>query len=314
MKLGLDKSDEGRGYARLRVNRGHLLTRSAGTITIVAKGRVDWIGWVELKMEPVNELATQHTAQVLKDINADVQVVVEAESRISLRDFSSIMLQSVGGTPFEHVMLIDGNDDRGIDVGILTRGDYPIISMKSHVDDAEAGAKEPIFSRDCAEYVIQTKKGGRLVVLANHFKSKGYGSQKANDARRKRQAKRVADIYKSLRAAGEQAIVVLGDLNDTPDSAPLAPLVKDTDLADITTHAKFKSDGRPGTFGNGTKAGKIDYILLSPQLFGLVQGGAIFRKGAWGGKNGDMWPHYPTMTSAVQAASDHAALYAKIDF
>ena len=33
VKLGLDKSDEGRGYARLRVNRGHLLTRSAGTIT-----------------------------------------------------------------------------------------------------------------------------------------------------------------------------------------------------------------------------------------------------------------------------------------
>ncbi len=129
-----------------------------------------------------------------------------------------------------------------------------------------------------------------------------------------RQAKRVADIYKSLRVAGEQAIVVLGDLNDTPDSAPLAPLVNDTDLADITTHAKLKSDGRPGTFGNGTKAGKIDYILLSPQLFGLVQSGAIFRKGAWGGKNGDMWPHYPTMTTAVQAASDHSALYAKIDF
>src|SRR4051812_31648 len=48
VKLGLDKSDEGRAYARLRVNRGHLLTRSVGTITIVAKGRVDWIGWVEL--------------------------------------------------------------------------------------------------------------------------------------------------------------------------------------------------------------------------------------------------------------------------
>jgi hypothetical protein len=84
VKLGLDKSDEGRGCARLRVNRGHLLTRSAGEVTIVAAGRVDWIGWVELKMEPVNELATQHTAQVLKDIDADVQVVVEAESRISL--------------------------------------------------------------------------------------------------------------------------------------------------------------------------------------------------------------------------------------
>jgi endonuclease/exonuclease/phosphatase family metal-dependent hydrolase len=57
-------------------------------------------------------------------------------------------------------------------------------------------------------------------------------------------------------------VIVLGDLNDTPDSAPLAPLLAQTDLRDITTHPSFTSDGRPGTFGNGTKSQKIDYVLL----------------------------------------------------
>jgi endonuclease/exonuclease/phosphatase family metal-dependent hydrolase len=105
---------------------------------------------------------------------------------------------------------------------------------------------------------------------------------------------------------------VLGDFNDTPDSAPLAPLLGGTDLKDITTHPKFTSDGRPGTFGNGAKSEKIDYILLSPALFSRVSGGAIFRKGVWGGKNGTLFPHYPTITRKVEAASDHAAIYADI--
>ena len=66
----------GNSFARLRQNRGHLLTRKAGKITITATGRDDWIGWVELKTEPVNELATQHTAAVINDVDAQIQAVV----------------------------------------------------------------------------------------------------------------------------------------------------------------------------------------------------------------------------------------------
>jgi len=84
--LGLDKSDAGNSFARLRQNRGHLLTRKAGKIRITATGRDDWIGWVELKTEPVNELATQHTAMVINDVDAQIQAVVEADNRVALRE------------------------------------------------------------------------------------------------------------------------------------------------------------------------------------------------------------------------------------
>jgi hypothetical protein len=47
-------------------------------------------------------------------------------------------------------------------------------------------------------------------------------------------------------------------------------------------------------------------------LFGRVTGGAIFRKGVWGGKQGTLFPHFPTITKPVEAASDHAAIYADI--
>jgi hypothetical protein len=55
---------------------------------------------------------------------------------------------------------------------------------------------------------------------------------------------------------------VIGDFNATPKSTPLMPLLRNgSTLKDIFDHPKFKGDGRPGTFGNGTKSQKIDCIL-----------------------------------------------------
>jgi len=305
-QLGLDKSDAGNKFARLRQNRGHLLTRSGGKITITATGRDDWIGWVELKVEPVNENATKNTAMVINDLDAQIQAVVEADNRVALREFSDAVLKEVGGTPFEHVMLFDGNDDRGIDVGVLTRNKYDIVGIRSHVEDTDA--KGRIFSRDCPEYTIRTPGGTEVVLLVNHLKSKGFGSQASNNALRLRQATRVAQIYKRVRADGQNNVVVCGDVNDNPGSAPLAP-IEATDLKRVATHPSFDDGGRPGTFGNCTATQNFDHIFLSPALFGAVTGGGIYRCGAWGGTKGNLWPHYASMTRQVKAASDHAAVF-----
>jgi endonuclease/exonuclease/phosphatase family metal-dependent hydrolase len=307
--LGLDKSDAGNSFARLRQNRGHLLTRKAGKVTITATGRDDWIGWVELKTEPVNENATKNTAMVLKDIDAHIQAVVEADNRVALREFSDAVLKEVGGTPFEHVMLIDGNDDRGIDVGVLTRNKYDVVGIRSHVEDTDA--KGQIFSRDCPEYTIRTPGGSEIVLLVNHLKSKGYGSQPANNALRLRQATRVAQIYNRVRSDGQPNVVVCGDFNDNPGAAPLAPL-EATDLKRAATHPTFDDGGKPGTFGNCTATQNFDHLFLSPALYKVVTGGGIYRCGAWGGTKGDMWDHYASMTRQVQAASDHAAVFVDV--
>jgi hypothetical protein len=108
-------------------------------------------------------------------------------------------------------------------------------------------------------------------------------------------------------------VVVAGDLNDTPTSDPLAPLLDKTDLRDISAHPNFDDGGRPGTFANGTAANKIDYILLSPTLYDRVTGGGIWRKGVWGGTHGDLWPIYDTITKPAEAASDRAAIYADLN-
>lgn len=306
--LDLERKDE-TAFVILRRNKGQLLRRPrTGGVEVVASGRGDWIGWLELKTEAVDEVATRNTAQVIRDVKADVLAVVEAEHRISLCRFNEQVLKAAGGAPYDHVMVIDGNDDRGIDVGLMSRAPYRIDMVRSHVDDRDGAQR--VFSRDCPEFHIPLPSGETLVVLVNHFKSKGYGGQASSNARRLAQAGRVRQIYEDLRGAGFPLVAVMGDLNDTPGSAPLAPLLaQNSDLKDVSEHPTFDDGGRPGTHGNCTASSKIDYVLLSPALFAKVKAGGIWRKGIWGGKNGVLWPIYPEMTKAAQSASDHAAVW-----
>ena len=309
-RLGLNKGDESE-FVILWRNRGRLLKRPrSGPPEVVAEGRGDWIGWLELKREAVNEVAVEMTAKVIQDVNADVLGVIEAEDRIALIRFNEQLLKPINAA-YGGIMLIDGNDERGIDVGLLTKPSIPIESIVSHVDDVENGNR--IFSRDCPEFTVQVSETARVLLLVNHLKSKGFGSKAESDARRKAQAKRVREIYDLRRSQGVDMIAVVGDLNDTPDSDPLKPLLSEgSELRDISAHPQFQSDGRPGTFGNGNKGDKIDYILLSPALFERVTSGGVWRKGVWGGKHGTLFPHYDEMKKPVHAASDHAAIWADI--
>jgi hypothetical protein len=51
---------------------------------------------------------------------------------------------------------------------------------------------------------------------------------------------------------------------------------------------------------------------MSPPLAARVTAGGIERRGVFGGTNGTLFPHLPEITKAIEAASDHAALF--VDF
>ena len=314
-ELGILKKDEG-PYVYLRKIRGKNFIKRPrnGSPEIVAKGRGDWVGWVELKTVHVNETAIMNTGRVIRDVNADIVAVVEAEHRVALKQFSDSVLKEVGGQPYANIMLIDGNDTRGIDVGIMTRAGYTIGAMRSHIHDLGED-KKPIFDRDCPEYCITTPSGENIWIIPNHFKSKFGGNNPAARTKRMAQSGRAAEIYQSLIASGENNVVVLGDFNDTPGSDELAPLLKDTDLKDVSDHPVFDTgefSGR-GTFGLGNDKDKIDYILLSPNLFDRITACGLFRMGAWPGKSPRRWSVYPELKEEVHVASDHHLIWCEVE-
>jgi endonuclease/exonuclease/phosphatase family metal-dependent hydrolase len=300
-------------FIRLNDIRGKFLYKSKNKpVEIAANGRSDWIGWFKLITEAVKETAIKNTARIIGFLKADVLCVIEAENRIVLKNFNKDVMPIVDLEPFQHVMLIDGNDDRGIDVGIMTKENYDITRILSHVDDKDE--QGTIFSRDCAEYEIKTDKSNTLLLLLNHFKSKGYGKPAAAAEKRHHQAKRVRALYDAYINAGYDYIAVAGDLNEIPSEYPMDPLIREgSTLTDIMVHPKFEGDGRPGTHGNGTKSAKLDYILMSPKLSEKVIRGGIERRGVWGGESGNLFPHLPEIVTKVDAASDHAALWVELD-
>jgi endonuclease/exonuclease/phosphatase family metal-dependent hydrolase len=226
--------------------RGQLYSRSqAGVVTVVAAGRGDWTGWFFLRSDDVSWEATYNTGRVMAEVDAHIQICVEVENRPTLLRFNEQVLAAKFNKAFPHVMVIDGNDERGIDVGIMSR--YPIRSIKSHVDDQNANG-ERTFSRDCPEYLIELPSGRKVLILPNHFKSKRGGNSPAVQARRKAQADR-AHAIATEGLAQTQLVLIAGDLNDTPDVPQFVSLWQDGFL-DVRDHPSYPTD-RPGTFDTG---------------------------------------------------------------
>jgi endonuclease/exonuclease/phosphatase family metal-dependent hydrolase len=300
-------------WAWLRKNRGDFDREPQDhtrNIEIIATGRGSWIGWVELAKEATNEIGTRMTAKVIQEVDADILAVIEAEDRPSLARFNEELLNG----KYRHIMLIDGNDDRGIDVAIMTRQGFTIETIRSNVDATDAQGE--IFSRDCPQYEIKTPGGAVIHVLVNHFKSQsGGGGEK-----RKRQAKKVREIVNGLVQQGKH-VVVLGDLNEGPPTGGsqalnLAELYNNNSpIADCYSLNGFDVGGRPGTYDSCGLRNRLDYILLSTSLQQKFVRGAVFRKGLWGSRKTrpDDWATYPDMTESVEQASDHAAVYVELN-
>jgi endonuclease/exonuclease/phosphatase family metal-dependent hydrolase len=268
---------------------------------IVANGRADWTGWVELVRDDVGWGATENTARVIDAVQPDILLAVEVENRITLQRFNDDVLAPFGWS-YPYNLLVDGNDDRGIDVGLFSR--HPIVSVRSHIKDTDAHGV--IFSRDCAEFEIALPSGQSLWLLGNHFKSKGYGSPAASTAKRLRQADQTRKIYLAARQRSPY-VVVAGDLNDTPASAPLQALTNNTDMQghEAMSHASYQ--GKPGTYATGNSLNqKIDYVFFSPELWAGVQAVGVERRGVWAPNTHE---NFPEVTSSVTQASDHAALW-----
>jgi endonuclease/exonuclease/phosphatase family metal-dependent hydrolase len=300
-------------WAWFRKNRGNFDWQPKDptkNVEIIANGRSDWIGWVELAKETNNEISTLMTARVIQDVNADIIGIIEAENRPSLVRFNNDLLDK----QYKYVMLIDGNDKRGIDVGIMTCEDFKIKSIISNVDLEDS--KGIVFSRDCPQYNIYTPNGTEVNILVNHFKSKSGGG----DDKRKRQADHVRKIVDDL-VDKNKHVVVLGDLNEGPDSNGIQNknlinlFNNNSPLVDCYSLPSFQDGGISGTYDNCSLTNRIDYILISKSLKPFFAGGGVFRKGLWGKKTTKptKWDIYQDITKSSEQASDHAAVFVDLN-
>lgn len=285
--------------------RRNPFSQAGGTLHVAVDGRADWVGWFELRREDVRWEATYNTGRVIAETNADILVLVEIENRPTFHRFNDQVLKEKFDLHYTYFMVIDGNDERGIDVGVASR--FPIRSVTSHVDDLIPGKTEKVFSRDCPEYEIELPGSQTLIVLPNHFKSKRNGNDQTSNDKRTAQAKRANEIA-AARLAATPYVIIAGDLNDTPAS-PAIPHVLQNGFRDIIDHPDYPKS-RPGTFNTGLASQKLDYLIASPMLWDKIATVGIERRGSYHPKT---WTPFDTVTSATTEASDHHLLWAEFE-
>lgn len=229
-----------------------------------------------------DEVQKRLTAQVVDALDADVLGLQEVESLDTLKRFRDQMLHG-GRERYPHVMLIDGNDRRMIDVGLMSR--FPIVHVRSYQHLWDNDRDEPMFSRDCLEADIAVDGHGLLTVYVNHFKSMrpapgnepSFGREQTRE-KRNAQAKTVRSIVEARfgHDAGHAPFVILGDFNDSPlDDAQgrsgIQPLLTWDQVENVLerlpeserwTHF-WRGDQR---FGLPYSYRQLDYLLLSRRL------------------------------------------------
>jgi endonuclease/exonuclease/phosphatase family metal-dependent hydrolase len=310
--LGLEKTRRSR-FVTLVEQRSELAGVSAlRGLRVTARGRADWLGWFEFETELLPPRATLNLGQVVRDVGADVLALQEVETRAALAALTRDTVRDAGGEPYDQLAYFAGNDELGLGVGLAARRGHSIGWSRSHAD-AVAPTGGLIHDRDAPEISVWTPTGVVLWVVVVHFRSSAYGRREDAEARRRAQASAVAASYQRLVKEGGRYIAVCGDFGDAPDSEALSPLVRGTDLVDASRHPTFASDGFGGTYGKATAKERIDHILLSPDLYARVQGGGMWRRGAWGSGKLPAWDVYPELKSSYDGASDHAAVWVDLD-
>jgi endonuclease/exonuclease/phosphatase family metal-dependent hydrolase len=304
----------------MRRRGGELFFRGChSSLEIKANSLTDWNGWVALQTIPVDPVATQNKARVIAEVNADVLLLQEVEDRNSLLEFNNQFLPEFNSVPYRELLVLQGNDGRGQEMGMLTKNGFQIQEIRTYSNELDDNGKL-IFDKNLVKYEITTPSQNKICLLAVHFQERGKDKENC-DALRFRQAQRVTEIYEQLRNQGQEHVIVAGTLNAVSYCFSLAPLLQKTDLKDISKHPGFNVAGEKekdarnfhrGAFATGLNIKQQDNLLLSPEMFSRVKNGGLNRKATWSEK-ASQWPVYNSIKNDKHAASEHPMVWGEIE-
>ena len=265
-------------------------------------------GWPDITEEHWQSL-TQSTVKLkplekLKEIKClidkqdpDVLILSEVGGKESLENFNRLFLNER-----YKVELIEGNSDRGIDIGYLIKAslglDFLLISHKErplnflYDHEKEGNKKSHYFSRDVAELRLfdnSVNHSPQLIILGVHLKSKldREGVDPDGRSRRAAEVKTLMDIYEEVKreTADKIPILITGDFNGTANShrmeAEFQPIYNNTGLKDVMEIKNVPEDKRFSQviFNSLNRAVpvQIDYFFIGTKFSERIEQAFTYR-------------------------------------
>lgn len=205
-------------------------------------------------------------ARSIRNLNADVLALEEVENRGVLERFVHAFLKDMG----YEVVLFEGNDNRGIDVALLSRLPVGAVTSHRHMQFPDPAGKPMRFRRDLLQVRIEPPGGTAFDVFVVHLKSKagegeagatsGTGDTRLGEAREVRQV--FDDLLKQNAAT---PFVICGDFNDTFESEPIKTIVGSGPNALTMLFNDVPAESRI-SFNQPPHLSMIDYIFASPAM------------------------------------------------
>jgi endonuclease/exonuclease/phosphatase family metal-dependent hydrolase len=250
--------------------------------------------WVENTAEWEAHRAA--VGQVLADIDADIIAFQEIEHAGVMAELDEQDL----GSAYPHQVLFEGNDPRGVDVGLMSK--IPLGPTDTHADEefARVGTSAPVYqySRDCLE-VHLAFNGRPVALLVVHYKAK----ENDDPDKRLAEAQHTRAIADEIEAASpDTAILILGDFNDLPGSLPYQWTVGDVDgqgdVSQYTDAAVHVPPTDRWTFDYQGALELVDHQMANPVLTGMIEPNSVEIL------------HGPEVDEQPGGASDHSPLVA----
>lgn len=248
--------------------------------------------------------------KIILENDADIIVLAEVENLYSLQKLAAGSL----GDKYRAI-LVEGNDERGIDIGFLVKNDLPLATrFTSYRDldwyDSFGQETVPMFSRDLPtiEFSDADSPSNTLfAVIGNHAKSKRDRDSDFESVRyRTAQYQAATKIVKQYRKRGIP-IIFGGDFNvDVRTDAEVKPLksvlTSAFDVAESTlpvdqriTHTFHPKDG-PSHFA------QMDDLMVSSDLRKYVSSASVVR---YHNDQGEILPVPQTYEQRALQPSDH---------
>jgi endonuclease/exonuclease/phosphatase family metal-dependent hydrolase len=210
----------------------------------------------------------------------DLLGVAEVENRFVL---NLLIRQPLLASARYRIVHFDSPDPRGIDVALLYQpGSFSVIDSKPISVSLPGGTKEVRYTRDIL-YVKGVMEGDTLHVLVNHWPSRRGGEVRSAPARMAAAliCRRIIDSI--VRKQSGAAVVVMGDLNDDPDSRSIVHwLGASGERVRAGSHVLFNPwvdfyKRGIGTLANKDRWGLFDQIIISRSLLAPNSGGWHWR-------------------------------------
>lgn len=222
------------------------------------------------------EASKAKVVESLRVLKADVLGLQEVGGMAALEDLRNRLLRA--GLDYPYAVHVQGFDTN-IQVALLSR--LPLAGVWARTNDMFLLAGQRFrVSRGFLEADVDLGRGERLTVFVAHLKSRRT-VVRADEAEIRLEESRLLRrwVDARLQANAEARVVVMGDLNDTPDREPIRLLLgrgrhrlTDTRPSEPNGDSGIRQQGRSGArtvawthyYGVEDTYSRVDYVLLSP--------------------------------------------------